>query len=95
MKYKNGLRQLKENNSNKQLVLQVQELLNNEDNLNIILRSKYNIIYFIENLLILSWKWKNPSFSPARSVWKIAYQSEAVEISGATVIACKLDERKS
>ena len=51
MKYKNGLRQLKENNSNKQLFLQVQELLNSEDNLNIILRSKYNRIYFIENLL--------------------------------------------
>ena len=26
---------------------------------------------------------------------KIAYQSEALEISGAIVIACKLDERKS
>ena len=51
MKYKNGIRQLKENNSNKQLFLQVQELLNSEDNLNIILRSKYNRIYFIENLL--------------------------------------------
>ena len=51
MKYKNGLRQLKENNSNKQLFLQVQELFNSEDNLNIILRSKYNRIYFIENLL--------------------------------------------
>ena len=51
MKYKNGLRQLKKNISNKQLFLQVQELLNSEDNLNIILRSKYNRIYFIENLL--------------------------------------------
>ena len=51
MKYKNGIRKLKENNSNKQLFLQVQELLNSEDNLNIILRSKYNRIYFIENLL--------------------------------------------
>ena len=97
MKYKNGIRQLKENNSNKQLFLQVQELLNSEDNLNIILRSKYNRIYFIENLLKRNCheNGKNPSFSPARSVWKIAYQSEALEISGATVIACKLDERKS
>ena len=40
-------------------------------------------------------KMEESVFFPGTVGMKIAYQSEALEISGATVIACKLDERKS